>query len=167
MTLPERALEIALAEAKRGVREHGHNAGADVERYLAAVNLPPGSSWCASFVVWAFQQAGADLGVLVQCVPPTGGVLKLWERAPSWARVPRPVPGAVFIVDHGKGLGHTGFVSEVIDDHIIRTCEGNTNPGGSREGDGVYVRTRRVDEINVGYLLFDLHRALDEHELTT
>jgi hypothetical protein len=35
----------------------------------------------------------------------------------------------------------------------LSTVEGNTDPGGSREGDGVYQRTRRIDEIEL-YLDF-------------
>ena len=58
----------------------------------------------------------------------------------------------MFVIDHGHGLGHVGFVVELDPTDMLVTCEGNTNPGGSREGDGVYRRTRRREEINRGYL---------------
>jgi hypothetical protein len=40
-------------------------------------------------------------------------------------------------------------------DGLLDTIEGNTNGGGSREGDGVYQRTRRRHEVTRGWLDFD------------
>jgi hypothetical protein len=44
-----------------------------------------------------------------------------------------PLPGDIFIMDFGKGKGHTGFVESVNGD-IIHTIEGNSNDDGNREG---------------------------------
>jgi hypothetical protein len=63
-----------------------------------------------------------------------------------------PEPGDVFVIDHGHGLGHVGFVESFRPDGLLVTVEGNTNPEGSREGDGVYRRTRRREEVNRGFL---------------
>ena len=38
----------------------------------------------------------------------------------------------------------------------IGTIEGNTNDRGSREGDGVYQKTRTIGSINVGFIDYGL-----------
>jgi hypothetical protein len=57
----------------------------------------------------------------------------------------------VFIMDHGGGLGHTGLV-ESVQGGLITTIEGNTNTALSREGGGVYRLTRKLVEINKGFI---------------
>ena len=92
--------------------------------------------------------------------PHTAGALHLWDMTLADAHlgdaaglaVKEPETGDVFVIDHGHGLGHVGFVVELDQAGDLVTVEGNTNPGGSREGDGVYRRTRRREEINRGYL---------------
>ena len=64
-------------------------------------------------------------------------------------------PGAIFIVDHGGGKGHTGLVTQVLAGEV-GTIEGNTNSRGSREGDGVYDKTRTIASINVGFIDYSL-----------
>lgn len=43
-----------------------------------------------------------------------------------------------------KRIAHTGFFHRQINSTIYETVEGNTNDGGSREGDGVYKRRRSI-----------------------
>jgi len=74
----------------------------------------------------------------------TAGVFTLDEKAPPELHTLNPAAGCIFIK---AGHLHTGFVTAVDDDGTIHTCEGNTNPGGSSDGDGVYVRTRRRAEL--------------------
>ena len=64
-------------------------------------------------------------------------------------------PGMIFMLDLGGGKGHAGLVIGVEGDHII-TIEGNTNPGGSSDGFGVFRRASRPITIGVllGYLDF-------------
>ena len=48
------------------------------------------------------------------------------------------------IMQHGGTTnGHTGIVVVANTDNV-RTIEGNTGPGGGREGDGVYYKTRSL-----------------------
>jgi hypothetical protein len=63
-----------------------------------------------------------------------------------------PTAGSIFIIDFGKGLGHTGFVVSVVGD-VIHTIEGNTNDDGSREGIGVFARVRKTNTIKAYILL--------------
>jgi Domain of unknown function (DUF1906) len=64
-------------------------------------------------------------------------------------------PGMIFHLDLGSGKGHAGLVIEVHGDRII-TIEGNTNPGGSSDGFGVFRRDSRpiTTGVLLGYLDF-------------
>ncbi len=148
------ALRIAGTQADKRVRETSRNGGPEVDVYLRSVGLGPGYAWCASFLHWCFDQGSAVCALDNPC-PHTAGALRLWDlSAKGWqVKDANDVqPGDVFVIDHGHGLGHAGFIESRKDDDSFWTIEGNTNPGGSREGDGVYRRTRRRDEITRGYL---------------
>ena len=152
MSVREEALRVALSQV--GVRETSRNSGPEVDAYLSSVGLGPGYSWCCAFVHWCFEVGAASVNLPNPC-PHTAGALKLWSMSPQeakWGPKDEPEPGDVFVIDHGHGLGHVGFVVELDQAGDLVTVEGNTNPGGSREGDGVYRRTRRREEINRGYL---------------
>lgn len=142
-TIAGNALRIAATQL--GVREAtGHNDGPAVESYLRSVGLGKGYAWCASFVYWCFNQAAKEAGV-PNPLPQTGGVLDHLSKTKG-AIVHTPQPGDVFIMDFGEGKGHTGIVKEVRADKIF-TIEGNTNIEGSRNGDGVYERSRNISSI--------------------
>lgn len=79
----------------------------------------------------------------------TGGVLDQYNSRPLLVQT-IPKAGDVFILDLGKGLGHTGIVEKVSGD-IIHTIEGNTNENGSREGYKVCRRKRETKTIK-GFL---------------
>lgn len=152
MTLQEKALEIAITQL--GVEEApGHkNTGKDVEKYLKSVGLGGGYSWCMAFVHWCFAEA-ADKMARKNPMFRTGGVLEQWRQRKADFRALTPQPGDVFIMDYGKGQGHTGIVEKVELD-IIHTIEGNTNDEGSREGYEVCRRKRPRNKIT-GYLRFE------------
>lgn len=150
--LATKALEIAAAEV--GVRETSPNRGQRVDQYHLYSGRDPAQadSWCAQFVRWVYGHAAEALGVPCP-VPKTSSVLGLWQRSPLSCRVLDPQPGDVFLIDHGKGKGHTGIVVATAG-ATLATIEGNTSAGGSRNGDGVYQRTRDVEEITLGFLRF-------------
>lgn len=151
MTLQEKALEIAVKQL--GVHEDAAhtNHGPQVEKYLASVDLPPGNSWCMAFVYWNFEQAAEAMGRQNPLLK-TGGVLLQWQKRKDQFRALTPQPGDIFIMDFGKGLGHTGIV-EKVDDDLVYTVEGNSNDEGSREGYEVCRRVRPRGKI-AGYLRF-------------
>ena len=131
-------LPIALAEL--GVREwSGKNDGPKVEAYLAAAGLKKGQPWCAAFVSWVYQQAGYPK-------PRTG-----WSPAlfPASRLVKKGKPGVVFGIYYPelKRIGHCGFVLSETTDWLL-TVEGNTNGGGSRDGDGVYRKRRHSKTVH-------------------
>lgn len=132
-------LEVALLQL--GVEEapRGSNWGNDIAKYLHSVGIDFPASWCMAYVYWCMQEAYGEGNPLFR----TGGVLNQWNKTPLAARGKIPEVGDVFIMDFGKGLGHTGFVYEIIGEHIM-TIEGNSNDEGSREGYEVCIRSRKI-----------------------
>lgn len=147
---------IIEAGNQLGVREAtGKNDGPAVETYLASVGLGKGYSWCMAFVYWCAKQAALKLGV-VNPLKQTGGVLDEWQSGRG-IHSATPIPGSIFIMDFGGGEGHTGIVTGVFEDQgIIHTIEGNTNDNGSREGIGVFRKTRQINDPKIkGYILLE------------
>jgi hypothetical protein len=136
--------ELVLAVA-RGVgfaREQPRNSnrGQAIEAMLKLTGLDGGYPWCAAFVAWCGVSALGERWPL----PRTASVQQLYNAAEVRKLVsPRPEPGDVFCLwfpSLGR-FAHTGFVRKVEGD-VAFTVEGNTNDGGSRDGWGVFERTR-------------------------
>lgn len=134
---------VLSAVSQIGVEEvpRGSNAGVDVEKYLKSIGLGKGFSWCMAFVYWCVLQGSNKLKIPNPLLK-TGGVLAQYN-SPKSKRFTQPQQGDIFIMDYGKGLGHTGFVEYVLND-TIHTIEGNTNDDGSREGYEVCRRVRKI-----------------------
>lgn len=148
MTLAQKTLEIATAQI--GVEEipKYSNSGPEVEIYLKSVGLTRGYSWCMAFIYWCAQNASAQTKIK-NPLKKTGGVLDQYNSSPLLVKT-TPEVGDIFILDLGKGLGHTGIV-EKVENNIIYTIEGNTNDTGSREGYKVCRRKRDIKTIK-GFL---------------
>lgn len=145
-SLSQEALFVAITQV--GVREEKSNKGPEVARYLKAVGLPVGYAWCMAFVYWCTEMAANKLQQPNPLIK-TAGVLDQLNRTTLRILPPRSSgikPGDVFIMDLGKGLGHTGFI-EKVNVGTFSTIEGNTNAAGSREGIEVARRTRSITEI--------------------
>ncbi|MBX3095670.1 MAG: CHAP domain-containing protein [Fimbriimonadaceae bacterium] len=152
----ERSLILAAHDAdQRRVRERGANRGQEVAQYLKTVGLGPGYPWCAAFVAHHWLAAGGEKNRL----PLRPASVCSWVRSGGF-RVTND-PGEVRRADafawcRDNGTGHMGFIVQVIRTPVgvwIRTIEGNTNAAGSRDGDGVYRRTRRWTKNMKGILL--------------
>jgi hypothetical protein len=153
MTLQQKALEIAITQLGVEEKPHGSNAGPEVEMYLKSIGLGKGYSWCMALMYWCMQQAADALGRQNPMFK-TGGVLMQWQKRKTlFGKYSSPQPGDIFIMDYGKGQGHTGIV-ERVEDGVVHTIEGNTNDEGSREGYEVCRRTRQRSKI-LGYLRFE------------
>ena len=129
---------IQVAISQIGVEEipKGSNWGQEIKKYLNSVGIDFPASWCMAFVYWCVEQTGTN--PLVK----TGGVLRQWNEINPIRKYKTPTAGDIFIIDFGKGLGHTGFVEEV-QGNLIKTIEGNTNDTGSREGYEVCRREKK------------------------
>lgn len=130
-TLGKKTLEIAITQL--GVQEipKNSNAGPAVEKYLKSVGLGKGYAWCMAFMYWCTKEASIQLGV-VNPLTKTAGVLAMLNAEKDLV-TKDPQPGDLFIMDFGKGKGHTGIVVKV-EKNSIHTIEGNSNDDGSREG---------------------------------
>lgn len=140
-----KVLEIATGELGKQEVPKGSNAGKDVEKYLKSVSLGKGYSWCMAFVFWCVEQARIELEKPNPIIK-TAGVLDQWRRVSPECKKSLPQVGDIFIMDFGKGQGHTGFVTKV-DGVNVHTIEGNTNDEGSREGYEVARRVRSIKSI--------------------
>lgn len=147
--LSDAALKVAITQIGQDEKPHGSNWGEPVKTYLTSVGIGFPASWCMAYVYWCFNKAAKDLGIANAAIK-TGGVLAAWNKSKPEQQVQKPSVGSVFIIDFGKGLGHTGIV-EKFDDKFIYTVEGNTNDTGSREGIEVCRRKRLRTSIK-GYL---------------
>lgn len=154
---PSDLMEAAVGEALAliGVKEAPGtpNSGPVVDLILASVRLPPGNAWCAATVYYIYREAAAWLYTVNPC-PRTGGALKLWGLADSHWRVQKPRRGAIYVLDHGNGLGHVGVVTAVAPDgSVLSEVSGNTNAAGSREGNAVALHHGPPERSHKGRLL--------------
>lgn len=147
--LSDISLKISIGQIGHEENPLGSNWGEPVQSYLKSVGITFPASWCMAFVYWCFERAAKE-SKLSNTAIKTGGVLHAWNKADPKIKSTTPSIGSVFIIDFGKGLGHTGFV-ERFDDQFIYTVEGNTNDTGSREGVEVCRRKRSRSAIK-GYL---------------
>lgn len=143
---------IAVADAEVGYHEGFSNGHHDnLEKYAAQVpglEWANGQPWCAVFVSWVALKAGVPA-----IFPRTAScdVAAQWFKdRGQWSDVPRG-PGDQVFYGTLSDQTHTGVLID-FDASVIVTVEGNTNTSGSREGDGVYRKTRlRRDPFVVGY----------------
>jgi len=132
-------LQIAILEIGNQEIPLNSNWGIHVEKYLKSVGINFPASWCAAFVYWCTEQA-QPVNSLIR----TAGVLNQWNKIDPKFKFSEPKQGDIFIMDFGKGLGHTGFVESIEGDNI-HTIEGNaTTVSGSREGIEVCRKTRKI-----------------------
>ncbi|MCB1217922.1 peptidoglycan-binding protein [bacterium] len=151
LAIEMRIVEVALAAEARSIREHGANRGATVEMIQRHAGTASAVPWCVAFA-WAV----VDLAYfLEQELPPQlGQAQKLSSSAlVNWAREHARLheepaearPGDLIVLRGGNtGFFHTALTVALPREGFVATVEGNTNEGGSAEGDGIYARRRRV-----------------------
>lgn len=153
-TYREKALRILEAEARSGVREVGNNLGPDVEKYQRADSLfapDTGYPWCASFVVWGFEEAGRPLTELRES--PSVGQLLNEARSHGW-NVAKPARADCVCFywsdSHPNWPDHIGMVRGIAQDGAILTVEGNTGPDGGGH-QGAWFKTRYPATTRMAY----------------
>ena len=151
------------------------NRGDRVEQYQKAADVDPGGSWCYAFAKWCHDQAAKQLGGRTTLPPALGGSVRGWahsnerglltflpEEVLSGDRTVRPGDVAILVRrassrDSARAgnrhSGHTYLCTGERDGDALHTIEGNTDPGGSMAGDGVYKRQRLLtDDKLVGFI---------------
>ena len=117
---------VAIAQAEVGQAEQppGGNDSPRIAEYRTATSGSGVGPWCAYFLSWAANQAGAPIGEQGQGF---GAVSAVWDWAQRTGRtIPAgstPQPGD-FIVWGGR---HIGMVESVGADGSINTIEGNSS----------------------------------------
>jgi hypothetical protein len=139
---PEVAAVLEHAASKVGVAElPPHlNRGPEVDAWNKRVGNDQAAPWCAAFA-WCM---GADELEADWPVVKTGSCQAIY----TWAKKEKllrdePEPGDLFLMYHPElsRYAHVGYVRTVRSDELD-TVEGNTNTNGSREGWGVFAKTR-------------------------
>jgi hypothetical protein len=147
-----------------GMREKERNRGfPNPDAWNKRVGSELGSPYCAAFV-WCMVDSMCTEYQVANPLPRTGSVHKMFRNSPDDTKVTVPVPGCIGFHDSGQGRGHVFLVEAV---HLwtpgyLVTIEANTNTIGSREGDGVYRKTRLPDYANLGYV--DLGILITTHQ---
>jgi hypothetical protein len=149
---------IRIAKAEVGVREIANtNCGERVDQYKAATWLNPkkGWAWCAAFVCWVVREAMTSAGVKQTKTfkrPRTAGAwdFENWSlEQDKTTNTKKPHDGDILPGDIVMfTFSHIGIaVSAPDDDGNVTTVEGNTDDAGSREGGGVYLKSRHLSKI--------------------
>jgi surface antigen len=146
MATPTAARVIQVARSQLGYRE-GRNNDTKYGRWYGANHQP----WCAMFVSWIAAATGATAIIPKHAYTPSGA--KWFKDRGRWGTRPR-IGAIVYFNFPGDGvdrISHVGIVEKVNADGSIITIEGNTNDSGSREGNGVYRKQRKVGIVGYGY----------------
>lgn len=117
------------------------------------------NAWCAMFMTWGAVAAGPAYTKIIpkHAYTPTGfnwfssrGLAdgrkppnKIGRAATGQGRPRRGDLMYVYNASMGR-ISHVGFVENVLPGGYIQTVEGNTDPGGSAQGNGVYRLKRQV-----------------------
>ena len=132
--------------AQVGVRERtGHNDGSEVELYLRTCGLGPGYAWCAAFVKWCYMQCSIDTRGMTAWAASCINTRHIVMRSGNAVRpgtAPEAGDNITFWDYTHQRVAHTGLYDHRINDTFYESVEGNTNEGGSAEGDGVYRKRR-------------------------
>lgn len=142
------ALLIKIAKGELGTREEGKNTGRKVREYQGADWLDgTGYAWCASFICWLFLKASEQIE-LPFARPRTASAFGFEEYAKQeglkLTKNPKKIKAGEIVI---FSFSHIGIAIADSSGGYVSTVEGNTNKAGSREGDGVYQKTRELSLI--------------------
>jgi hypothetical protein len=140
-------IEALLEEANKYLGEiekpNLSNKSIRINYWLQETGVPIGLPWCAAYVTGVGRQALGHAWPVIFSASV--------QRIVDWAiskdvLQDTPVKGDLFVIYFSrlKRFGHIGIVTDIGQAGSIKTIEGNTNPGGSRDGWGVFKRDRKV-----------------------
>lgn len=147
---PTAAQFLKVAAAEIGYRE-GRNNSNKYGRYFGA----DGTAWCAQFMSWVAEHAGAKRDDLFPETAWCPDLLSFARRNGLIVLDPmkhdtsgRIYPGDLFLIQRPgqpNGAKHVGVCERDLGDWRIQTIEGNTSDTGSAQGNGVYRLVRRMN----------------------
>jgi len=132
---------ISVAESQIGVVEEP--AGSNRQKYGEWIGLN-GYAWCAMFVSWVFDHAGAPLGKIDREKGYVGcqSAYNFWKAAGQLTITPQP--GDIVLFDWNKDgkHDHTGIFKRDLGNGYFESIEGNTAVGDDSNGGKVMLRKR-------------------------
>lgn len=141
---------LAIAESYVGTNEvAGPNRHPAIDDWNQNVDVPVGSSYCASFVSYVLDSAKVQYPVKRTALAQGLITNKSIKASQIWSYSSRrPIRGFIVIWKKGETwMGHTGFV-RYKKGSTFYTIEANTSPsdqGDQRNGDGVWKKQRHID----------------------
>lgn len=141
-SIAEAIIRVAMAEV--GIREAGgSNRGPRVEEYQRYVDGKASrEAWCMGYMQWVVGQV-CKMHNVRSPIYPSEHCNTVYSKTPSRYLRDKPAKGLMFIMkSRTSDSGHTGIATGPSKLLVFPTVEGNTNAAGSREGDGVYKKTR-------------------------
>ena len=152
MILQSVTLGIAIGEMDQDVREEGgENRGSRIAEYRANCEppIPDPVPWCALFIQYITDVVCRTLRERnpLDSVKLEAYVQSYYDWAAAEGKIVTAgaaVPGDLALFNfRGERFDHIGIVLAPPDESgVFRTIEGNTNEAGSREGDGVFEKSR-------------------------
>ncbi len=148
-------VKIARKEIGTEEDQKHQNKGSSIQKYQGSTSLGgQGWPWCAAFVDWCVQQFTDEAGNNITHAPRTTAAFGLitWGNdnhfpvfnPPISSKDPKPKPGDIVVYE----FSHCGIVSKEGDSaHDFYAIEGNTNPGGGRDGYEVAERGRNYSSV--------------------
>ena len=137
---------INALNSQLNVRETLPNQGVMVDKYLHSVGVTIPAPWCAAFVSFNLQQLGIPNPDSAWSPDYANTKDIIWTNKKKEGKL---LPGDVvtYYYPHLKRVGHVGFYTGTDKTGYFITIEGNTNGGGSRDGDGVYKKKREPGKV--------------------
>lgn len=144
-----------LEKLVRGAKNKGFQ-NSSFEAMMKKVGWRNGEAWCMYFCKLVYMQfysfdrdfiaknfTGSSQGT-------PDNIIQLNRKGDNkYVFIDKDTPqiGDIFILKNNDRSyqGHAGIVTEVLNNNLVKTIEGNTNLGGSREGDGVFELTRTME----------------------
>jgi hypothetical protein len=155
----EASLDIALKQ--KGIKEKtGHNDGIEVEGYLASVGLPKGNQYCVAGQYWCFNEAIKTLGLekTDNPLPKTAlakGLLNYAKQHGEAIDAPPQIHDLIIWLQPDGVHGHCERIVRKLSAYAWQTIAFNTSngqTGNQREGDGVFLRVRNLEQ-NLGTMI--------------
>lgn len=151
-TVAKRIVEIARTQV--GIREETKNRGEGIAKYWTATSYLAGYTnrepYCAAFICWLVKEATKDTDIKFSLPKsPVAYDFEKWGAANTgkgvnmFSNSTMPKAGDIFTL---RTASHVGLVVKATAS-TITTIEANTDGSGSREGDGVYERTRPISSV--------------------
>lgn len=146
---------VNIAKSYIGQNEIENNIGFKdpaFQKKITDMGWAKGHAWCSYFAELVWKEAYKDNPIIVHGLDrlfsaSTIATFTNFRGNRLFNVTMKPVVGSVVIWRYGKSLqGHAGIVTAIINDFKFETIEGNTNNDGSREGNQVAMKIRKLAE---------------------